>query len=108
VTQKTEMMMNGKSLIALMAFLPLAACAATDSGIDTGAAPLEMKCVADKVQHLVGQKVTDATGPAVLKATGARVLRWGPPRSAWTADLRTDRVNISYDDDMMIGQISCG
>lgn len=101
-------MMYGKSLIALMASLPLAACAATDGSIDTGAAPLEMKCVADNVQYLVGQKVTDATGPEVLKATGARNLRWGPPRSAWTMDLRTDRVNISYDDNMIIGQISCG
>ncbi len=100
--------MNGQSLIALMAILPLAACATTGDGIDTGAAPLEMKCVADKVQHLVGQKVTEATENEVLKATGARVLRWGPPHSAWTADLRTDRVNISYDDAMVIGQISCG
>lgn len=100
--------MNGQSLIALMAILPLAACAATGDSIDTGAAPLEMKCVADNVQHLVGQKVTETTGNEVLKATGARVLRWGPPRSAWTMDLRTDRVNISYDDAMVIGQISCG
>ena len=97
-------------LLAMTTALPLAACAASGPAADVPATPVapEMACNADPVQSLVGQKAIDAIGAQILQATGARNLRWGPPNSAWTMDYRTDRVNVSYDDQMVITRISCG
>ena len=47
-------------------------------------------------------------GKAILAESGAEVLRWGPPNSAWTMDYREDRVNVRYDDEMKITEITCG
>jgi hypothetical protein len=47
-------------------------------------------------------------GAAILRESGARTLRWGPPRTAWTMDYRQDRVNLRYDDNMKITEVSCG
>lgn len=102
-----------KTLITMIAGLSLSACMATGSP-DTAAPsptpmpPQDMACNAESVQNLLGQAVSAALGDQILKSTGARMLRWGPPRSAWTMDYRTDRVNISYDDAMVITGISCG
>lgn len=101
-----------KILLPMIAGLSLAACTATDAPDTAGSkpapAPQEMACNAESVQTLVGQSVTAALGDQILKSTGARTLRWGPPRSAWTMDYRTDRVSVSYDDAMLITGISCG
>lgn len=101
--------MRHRFMMLLMAAIPLAGCSAGNStGPSSVAPPSNAGCVADAAQPFVGQKVTEAIGAAVLQTTGARTLRWGPPRSAWTMDFRSDRVNISYDDDSIIQQISCG
>ena len=99
-----------KRISIIIAALPLAACATTSNDAPpAGNGPdFVMQCNADGVQNLVGQRVTPAIGEQVLKATNSRTLRWGPPRSAWTMDLRSDRVNISYDENMVIERISCG
>ena len=47
-------------------------------------------------------------GAAIMKDTGAQSLRWGPPESAWTMDYRPDRVNVRYDREMKITEITCG
>ncbi|WP_291134789.1 I78 family peptidase inhibitor [Erythrobacter sp.] len=70
--------------------------------------PGQMVCDAGPVQNLVGEKATPEIGERILSETGARTLRWGPPRSAWTMDYRVDRVNVRYDDDMVIEAITCG
>jgi len=67
-----------------------------------------MVCDASGLQGLVGEKATAAIGERILAESGARTLRWGPPRTAWTRDYRRDRVNVRYDDDMVIEAITCG
>ena len=96
--------------IAAAALLPLAACASTGSDAGAGPAtpPAEMACKADAVQSYVGQAATPALGATLVKEAGARTLRWGPPRSAMTMDYRIDRLNVMYDDDYKITQITCG
>lgn len=102
-----------KTLITMIAGLSLSACMATGSP-DTVAPspapmpPQDMACNAESVQNLIGQTVSAELGDQILKSAGARTLRWGPPRSAWTMDYRTDRVNVRYDDAMIIEAISCG
>lgn len=66
------------------------------------------QCVAQPAQVLVGQQASSETGGRALALTGARTLRWGPPRSAWTMDYRQDRVNVRYDDNLAITEVTCG
>lgn len=103
--------MRPKIEVSALAALALAGCAATDTpppAAEAPAAPAERTCDAAPAQRHVGQKVTAELGEAILAESGARTLRWGPPRSAWTMDYRPDRVNVRYDDDMVIEAITCG
>lgn len=96
-------------LLAIAAVLPLAACATSETPVESTPAPTtEMMCKADAAQSYIGQTATPDLGGAIVKATGARTLRWGPPRSAMTMDYRQDRVNVMYDDAYKITQVTCG
>ena len=65
-------------------------------------------CDASAVQTYVGQQATGGIGEAILAASRAKMLRWGPPNSMWTMDYREDRVNVRYDERMMITAVTCG
>ena len=47
-------------------------------------------------------------GAAILAKSGAKRLRWGPPRAAWSMDIRPDRVNVRYNENSTITSITCG
>ena len=66
------------------------------------------ECSAEAAQYAVSQKTSVELAGELMKKTGSRTLRWMPPRSAATMDFRNDRLNIAYDDAMVITQISCG
>jgi hypothetical protein len=70
--------------------------------------PRPMTCNAAPAQYHVGHDATKSMGEAILKDSGARTLRWGPPGAAWTMDYREDRVNVRYDGQMKIVEITCG
>ncbi|MEQ5788470.1 hypothetical protein J3454_11260 [Erythrobacter sp. NFXS35] len=91
-----------------LAGIGLAGCATGSGGEspETGMAP--MSCNAAPAQYHIGHDATQAMGAAILKDSGARTLRWGPPNSAWTMDYRQDRVNVRYDGQMKIVEITCG
>lgn len=87
--------------------LGLAGCATTGTPSASGyTGPNE--CKPEKAQRFVGQKASTEVGNAVLKASGAGQLRWGPPRSGMTMDLRPDRVTVAYNDAMTIERVTCG
>ena len=65
-------------------------------------------CDAMSVQYAVGQKTSTALARELMTKSGASTLRWIPPRNAVTMDFSPIRLNISYDDNMMIDRISCG
>lgn len=65
-------------------------------------------CDAQPLQDLVGQTVTQAVGANAMRMSGAKTLRWIPPNSAVTMDYRQDRLNISYDENSVITDITCG
>lgn len=95
-------------LLTLLA-LPLAACATSQqSGEAPPAATSGGTCDAAPAQYHIGHDATSAMGAAIMKDTGAQSLRWGPPESAWTMDYRPDRVNVRYDREMKITEITCG
>lgn len=66
------------------------------------------ECDAAKGQYALGQKTSVELAKKLLKETGANSLRWMPPRTPITMDYRADRLNIGYDDDMVIDKVSCG
>ena len=86
--------------------LTIAASAAALGGCTTTTARNEF-CNADPGQLFVGQKADAAAGLAIRQATGADELRWGPPRSPMTMDIRPGRVTVAYDDAMTITNIAC-
>ena len=101
---------QGKLVMAVgMGALALTGCVVnvSDSTPDRAEA-VPMLCNAAPAQYHIGHDATQAMGTAILKDSGARTLRWGAPNSAWTMDLREDRVNVRYDDAMKILEITCG
>lgn len=95
--------------IQIGSLLALSACAT--GGTENSAPPPpppEATCDASGLEDHVGHRVSARSGATLLELSGARVLRWVPPRTAITMDYRHDRLTVSYDDDMVITQISCG
>ena len=90
------------------AALPLAACATTSGADDLPAARAEGSCNAAAAQGHIGHTASQGMGAAILKDSVAQSLRWGPPESVWTMDYRPDRVNVRYDRDMKITEVTCG
>ena len=96
---------------AVLVSLPLLA-ACTTPAATTGGSGIPIaeagQCDAAVVQALVGETATATLGGQALRETGAGRLRWIPPRTAVTKDYRQDRLNIEYDDAMMVERIYCG
>ena len=66
------------------------------------------KCVATGLDGYVGREATVELGTDAVKKSGASRLRWLPPRTAVTMDYREDRLNIAYDDNMIVTSLRCG
>ena len=66
------------------------------------------ECDAAPVQYAVGKHTSPALAQELMTKSGASTLRWIPPRTAVTMDYSAVRLNISYDDNMIINRVSCG
>jgi Peptidase inhibitor I78 family len=102
-----------KSAPILLALAPLTACVAPVAERETtNSIPAKeaggFECDAASVQYALGQKTSVALAQKLLKEAGATILRWIPPRSAVTMDYSPVRLNIGYNDDMVIDRITCG
>ncbi len=95
-------------LLASAGALALSGCATVTAEETPTAQDLsDAACSAEAGQRFIGQKATAEVGAQLLEATGARELRWVPPRTAVTMDFRPDRLTVSYNDEMIITQVSC-
>ncbi|GAA0471778.1 hypothetical protein GCM10009096_11020 [Parasphingorhabdus litoris] len=102
--------MKNRYVLVAICCTALAACSTNGSepeiperGITPG-----FVCKADGLTIYVGQRANAQTGASALKKSGAKTLRWIAPRSAVSMDFRQDRLNIEYDDAMVITRINCG
>jgi Peptidase inhibitor I78 family len=101
-----------KALAPLILFA-LAACTGPvrEAPYTTEPVPVDQaggfSCAAESVQYAIGQKTSVELGSKLVKESGSQTLRWLPPRSAATMDYRQDRLNIAYDDDMIITRVNC-
>ena len=97
-----------KALPIAAATLALGACASIPAdGEPPVRAPLRA-CEAKDAQRFVGQKADQVTAAAVLAATGSSRLRWLPPGAIVTMEFATERVNVSYDNAMIVTRVTCG
>ena len=100
--------------VLLFIALGLAGCAAPAQEAPYTTTPVAEKdaggfeCNAEAAQYAVGQKASAELATQLMQKTGSQTLRWMPPRTAATMDFRADRLNIAYDDAMIITRISCG
>lgn len=97
-----------KTLAALVPTMLLAACAAHTPAPYLPDGDMPQVCDAAPAQYHIGHQATADMGAAIQKDAHAATLRWGPPDSAWTMDMRNDRVNVRYDAQMTITEITCG
>lgn len=101
-----------RKLPAIM--VALAGCAGTPPtpGTVAGEAPIPERgageCRADRAAVLVGRTADAALGREAMRLTRARTLRWIAPRAMVTMDYRQDRVNVDYDDRMIVTRVHCG
>lgn len=99
--------MNRIASFAVAASVALTGCATPAA---EGSKPIvrgDGDCTPAPAQRLIGSKATGEVGAELLRLTGAKALRWVPPRTAVTMDFRADRLTVSYDDDLIITNISC-
>lgn len=100
--------MKARLLFAAVSCPAIVACTAMGAQVPERSVPPGQSCQSESLEPLVGLRANAEIGSNALIQSGARTLRWIPPRSAVTMDFRQDRLNIEYDDDLVITRIHCG
>ena len=101
-------------IVALLACVAVSACANPERKAPYTTEPVPVDkaggfaCAAESVQYAIGQKSSAELGSKLVTESGSASLSWLPPRSAATMDYRADRLNVHYNDDMIIIRINCG
>ncbi len=100
------------SRVGLMA-MALSACASPSGNdmvveVPVANGPPLTECTAAPAQSFIGKTADVANGTEIVRLTKSSKFRWIGPRTPVTMDYRYERVNISYDDNMVITQITCG
>jgi hypothetical protein len=91
----------------LIAACPLLLClpGCAHMGMDSPAARL---CKEPQLVRFVGMKADAALGHKMLLASGAHEMRWAPPGSMQTMEVKPGRLTVSYDEHMMVTAARCG
>ena len=94
--------------IAGCAALALSACTVIPPGDGASPGTPGDTCEAAPGQRFIGQRASAEVGNAIVAATRSERVRWVPPRTAITMEYAFGRVTVSYDDDYLITQVTCG
>lgn len=65
-------------------------------------------CDANGVQDYIGKRFTATLAEQMRKKAGAAVLRTGPENGPVTMDYQSARLNVFYDEAMLISMVNCG
>jgi Peptidase inhibitor I78 family len=87
----------------------LAACIPTPDVTEASTTATEAAaCDSKAVQSYIGKRFTAVLAEQMRKESGASLLRTGPKDGPVTMDYRVERVNIFYDEAMLIAIVNCG
>lgn len=73
-----------------------------------GAAPAQDACNSAAAAQSIGRKDTPALRAEVTQTVGHSRIRWLPPGSMATRDLRPDRLNVDIDEGGVVTRVRCG
>ena len=90
---------------ALSACIPAADPGKVSSNSDM---PEAAACNSKAVQSYIGKRFTAVLAEQMRKEAGAVLLRTGPKDGPVTMDYRVERLNVFYDEAMLIAVVSCG
>ena len=65
-------------------------------------------CDSKAVQNYIGKRFTAVLAEQMRKQSGASLLRTGPKDGPVTMDYRIERLNVFYDEAMLIAIVNCG
>jgi Peptidase inhibitor I78 family len=95
--------------VVAFAALTLAACIPTPDVTEVSTASTESAaCDSKAVQSYLGKRFTAVLAEQMRKEAGAALLRTGPKDGPVTMDYRVERLNVFYDDAMLIAIVNCG
>ena len=94
--------------LLLAAPVLLSACVSAPKDAAPEPMPDMGECNAAPAQPFVGKLSTPERNVEIQRLTGSQSLRWIGPGQAVTMDYRPDRVNVFYDEQKFVTQISCG
>lgn len=97
-----------KLMLAVAVPFVLGACVSAPKDAAPEPMPDMAECNAAPAQAFVGKLSTPERNVEIQRLTGSRTLRWIGPGIAVTMDYRMDRVNVFYDEQKFVTQISCG
>lgn len=100
-------------LVILMACIApsLTACIPTPDAesMSSGATDTnDTSCNSKAVESYIGKRFTAVLAEQMRKEAGAALLRTGAKGGAVTMDYRPERLNIFYDEAMLIAIVNCG
>lgn len=96
-------------VIAVLATSALVACIPTPDVEAAATNTTEAaSCDSKPVQRYIGKRFTAVLAEQMRKEAGAPLLRTGPKDGPVTMDYRVERLNIFYDDAMLIAIVNCG
>jgi hypothetical protein len=103
-------MMKQAALVATLACaLPtLAACIPTPDVADASSGSNTEACNSKPVERYIGKRFTAVLAEQMRKEAGATLLRTLAEGSPMTMDYRIERLNVIYDEAMLITIVNCG
>jgi hypothetical protein len=95
--------------VVALAAQTLAACIPTPDVTEASTTATEAAaCDSKAVQSYIGKRFTAVLAEQMRKEAGAALLRTGPKDGPVTMDYRVERLNVFYDDAMLIAIVNCG
>ncbi|HEU0311530.1 MAG TPA: I78 family peptidase inhibitor [Sphingomicrobium sp.] len=95
-----------RSLILVLAALPVAACTIAESRPVDGLP--EGSCRNEPLDQFIGQPASAELGSRMLAASGAKILRWVPKGGVITMDFSPNRLTVQLDEANRVQTARCG
>ena len=98
------------ALLVISALATSACIPAADPGVVSSNSNMTdaAACNSKAVERYIGKRFTAVLAEQMRKEAGAALLRTGPKDGPVTMDYRVERLNVFYDEAMLIAIVNCG